>query len=86
MEVKINGERYVPISEVPLRVRSGKHPSDICRRCGEENFHTTDSRNKDGYRVRSKKCLSCGYRWKTIEYMYLPQGRPKNLESEDFEE
>ncbi len=80
MEVRINGEIYVPISEVPARPPSGKHPSDICRVCGEEQFRTVNSRNKDGYRVRMKECLNCGYRWKTIEYMVMPQGRPKNFE------
>ncbi len=77
MEVIIDGVKYVPVTEIPLRPPSGKHASDICKRCGNENFTTKDSRNKDGYRHRRKICNSCGYMWNTIEYMYLPQGRPK---------
>ena len=77
MEVIIDGIRYVPMTEVCVRPPSGKHPSDICKRCGNENFGTLDSRNKDGYRYRRKICNSCGYKWNTIEYMVLPQGRPK---------
>ena len=84
MEVKIDGEVYVPLSTVPLRMPVGTHPSDVCRRCGEEQFTTLDSRNKDGYRVRRKECLRCGYRWKTIEYMVLPKGRPPKLDDDDL--
>ena len=76
-DVRINGERYIPISQVPLRMQSGKQPSDVCRVCGEENYRTTNSRSRDGYRSRTKECLNCGHRWNTIEYAVLPVGRPK---------
>lgn len=76
IEVKINGETYIPLSQVPLKMRGGKHPSDICRVCESVNYRITNSRSKDGYRTRTKECLSCGYRWKTIETTVLPAGRP----------
>lgn len=77
MEVKIDGITYVPVTDFPLRMPSGRHPSDICRVCGQVNYRVTDSRNKDGYRMRRKECLACGYKWKTIEYTVLPIGRPR---------
>lgn len=83
MHVVIDGIEYVPVTDIPLRPPSGKHPSDICRKCGEESFSTKDSRNKDGYRYRRKVCLNCGYMWNTIEYMYLPKGRPPSLDDYD---
>ena len=73
----INGVEYEPKSKRPP---SGKYPSDICEKCGNESFKTTNSRNKDGYRMRDKKCLICGYRWRTIEYRYRDKGRPPVLD------
>ena len=84
MDVIIDGIKYVPITDVPLRPPSGKHPSDICRKCGEESFSTADSRNKDGYRYRRKVCNACGYKWNTIEYAYLPKGRPPSFDEDDY--
>jgi len=75
MDVRIDGKKYVPYSEA-IRPPKGRYASDYCYNCGKMNFTTTDSRSKDGFRHRWKMCMSCGYKWRTIEQMYLPKGRP----------
>lgn len=82
-QVLINGIEYEPKHKKP----SCKYPSDRCPNCFCIDYVTTDSRGKDGYRYRRKKCLECGKSWNTIEYAYKPKGRPKkeHMEWEDDE-
>lgn len=63
-EVNIDGQVYVPKRSVP----KGKHPSDICPKCGSDIFYTIDSRQKEGHRIRRKTCCICETRWTTVEY------------------
>ena len=39
----------------------------FCPKCNSNNDKVLDTRIKLGFRVRSKKCNDCGYRWRTIE-------------------
>ena len=39
----------------------------FCPKCNSDDYKMVDTRIKLGFRVRSKKCRDCGYRWKTIE-------------------
>lgn len=39
----------------------------FCPKCNSNNDKVLDTRIKLGFRVRSKKCKDCGYRWRTIE-------------------
>lgn len=39
----------------------------FCPKCNSNNDKLLDTRIKLGFRVRSKKCKDCGYRWRTIE-------------------
>ena len=82
-KVIIDGIEYEPKHRKP----SCKYPSDRCPDCLCIDYMTIDSRGKDGYRYRRKRCLQCGKTWQTIEYAYRPQGRPKkeHVEVEDYE-
>ena len=39
----------------------------FCPKCNSNNDKVLDTRIKLSFRVRSKKCKDCGYRWRTIE-------------------
>ena len=39
----------------------------FCPKCNSDDYKMVDTRIKLGFRVRSKKCKDCGYRWRTIE-------------------
>lgn len=39
----------------------------MCPRCGEEENKTIDSRSMGPHRYRTRECVSCKYRWKTVE-------------------
>lgn len=80
-EVIVNGIEYEPKCKKP----SGKYPSDRCPDCLSLEYITIDSRGKQGYRYRRKKCLQCGTSWNTVEYAYRPQGRPRK-EHEEWED
>ena len=82
-KVFVDGIEYEP----KVRKPSGKYPSDRCE-CGSTDFMIIDSRMKEGYRYRRKKCLMCGNTWRTVEYKYKPKGRPRreHEEWEDWEE
>lgn len=41
-----------------------------CRKCGSEDVSVWDSRNKDGTKIRRRKCNKCNKRWMTIEVDY----------------
>ena len=40
---------------------------EFCLKCNSNDFKIADTRVKNGFRVRSKKCKDCGARWRTIE-------------------
>ena len=46
---------------------SNYESGEFCIKCHNNDFKVVDTRIKRGFRVRSKKCKDCGYRWRTIE-------------------
>ena len=51
-----------------------------CKRCGSAKSQVTEVRIHDALPIRRRKCLECGYKWKTVEveywdYMNLLEGR-----------
>ena len=42
-----------------------------CNNCGGNNLRVTNSRyDKNGFFIRHRKCIDCGYESKTIEIKY----------------
>lgn len=41
-----------------------------CKRCGSTNSNVTEVRIHDALPVRRRRCLQCGFRWKTVEMDY----------------
>lgn len=80
-QVIIDGIEYEP----KMRKPTCRYPSERCDVCGTFESMVIDSRLKQGYRYRRKKCLQCGNVWRTIEYAYKPQGRPRR-EHEEWED
>lgn len=52
---------------------------EICPKCNSyRNSFASDSRvDKDGIRIRTRECKTCGHRWKTAEINYKEVKRRK---------
>lgn len=54
-----------------LEEKSDYRNGIACPNCGRFNDTVVDSReNKNGFRIRSRKCIDCAKYWKTIEIIY----------------
>lgn len=67
--VSVDGVEYVPrMYAVAKCVQGGQ----LCPKCGEKKNYVYDSRLDYKYKgvFRKRKCMNCGYSWKTLEIMY----------------
>lgn len=46
-------------------------PGQKCPKCGSTQNSVNNTRTKDGFRTRRKKCSRCGHSWNTIEILYI---------------
>lgn len=68
MRVMIDGVRYVPENIINVSLMNGTR----CPKCDFVVSQVLDTRYSDKYRStrRRRKCLSCGYRWTTLEIIH----------------
>lgn len=53
-----------------------------CPKCGSKNVYVIDSRKDDQQRVfRRRKCTDCGEQFRTIENVYVKNGKKQNTET-----
>lgn len=67
--VSVDGMEYVPrLYAVAAGVRGGS----LCPSCHADNNIVYDSRLDYKYKskYRKRKCLNCGFEWKTLEIIY----------------
>ena len=67
--VAVDGMEYVPrLYAVAKCVQGGQ----LCPKCHEDNSVVYDCRLDYKYKgkYRRRRCLECGYEWKTLEILY----------------
>lgn len=53
--------------EKPMNNEIGVQNVCICQNCGSDKLGTSDSRDMNGRRIRTRYCKVCGFRFRTIE-------------------
>lgn len=53
-----------------------------CPLCGSVNVYVAESRDRDGFYMRRRKCIDCAYIWKTRE---ITEDEIKAIEERDAE-